>query len=447
MNLTQDRLCKLIYALAGSCGILLSCYMSLSALAGDQASVLFSLCMVALYGLGGCLVLYFRPMLQNMETNLCAMALLLAGLLLRLSLFDHISGDYVSFLSIWTDTMAGMTLGQALSTPIGDYNMPYLYIILLISRLPFYDLYCIKLFSVLFDVVAALAVGYLVKTLTKKELPVLLAFAAALFAPTTWLNSGYWGQCDSIYGGLALWGLYCGLTKRPKCSMVLLALSLSFKLQAVFILPILAFLLVTEGVSLKQLLVFPAGFLAAMLPALLGGRSLQDTFSIYFSQAEAYPYLSLNAPSFWSLIPNEYFYELTAAPVLLAMVLTLMVLFVFLGKYRTLDRKGLLELALIFSLLIPWSLPKMHERYFYLPELLSIVYAGIYPRRSPVSVGLLLGGLLIYSAYLFGGVPVLSMRAVALIYGLILLYLIPVLYQRLIKQEHRNLKGDMIHGN
>lgn len=429
MKISQDRLCRLIYALGAICGILMSCYMAVSGLRSDGASVLFSLCMVLLYGLGGCLVLHIRPMFRRGEYSLLAMALLLVGLFLRLSLFDHISGDYVSFLSIWTDTMSGMTLREALSTPIGDYNMPYLYVILLISRLPFYDLYCIKLFSLLFDVAAALAVGYLVGLLTKKELPTLIGFGIALFAPTTWLNSGYWGQCDSVYGALALWGLYCGLNHRPRWAMVLLALSLSFKLQAVFILPIVAFLLVTERVSLGQLLLFLAGFFGAMVPALLGGRSFQDTFSIYIDQTGAYPYLSLNAPSFWSLIPNDYFEELSATPVLLAMVLTLTVMFLFLHRYRGLESRDLVELALVFTLLIPWSLPKMHERYFYLAEMLSIVYICLYPSRILVGVGLLLGGFMVYSAYLFGGVPVLSMGGVAMVYGVILLYLLVSLYR------------------
>lgn len=447
MSLSQDRLCKLIYILAGFCGVILALYTAVTSLYGDSASVLFSTCIILLYGIAGCGVLLRWPLFKNSANTYCAMALLLAGLFLRLSLFDHISGDYVSFLSIWTDTMAAMTVREALSTPIGDYNMPYLYVILLISRLPFYDLYCIKLFSVLADVAAALAVGKLASLVTKKSLPVLLAFAAALLAPTTWLNSAYWGQCDSIYGAFALWGLYCGLRKKPAASMLLFSLSLAFKLQAVFILPIVAFLLVTDRVKLRQLPIFPAGFLAAMVPALLGGRSLHDTFSIYFDQANAYPYLSLNAPSFWSLISNDYFYELSAVPVLMAMILTLLVLYVFLGKYKAMDTKTLLELALIFSLLIPWSLPRMHERYFYLAEILSIVYAAAYPRRTPVAAGLLFGGFLIYGAYLFGEVPILSMRLVAVIYGGILLYLIIRCYGRLKSALSDSTKGALPHGN
>ena len=423
LKLSQDRLCKLIYILAGVCGVVLAFYMAVTALVGDAASVLFSACITLLYGVIGCAVLLRRPLFKSMANTCCAMALLLAALFLRLSLFDHISGDYVSFLSIWTETMRGMTAGQALSTPIGDYNMPYLYVILLISRLPFYDLYCIKLFSVLMDVAAALAVGKLAALMTRKSLPVLLAFAAALLAPTTWLNSAYWGQCDSVYGAFALWGLYFGLSRRPRASMVMFALSLAFKLQAVFILPIVAFLLVTNRLKLRQLPLFPVVFLAAMVPALLGGRSLHDTFSIYLDQTNAYPYLSLNAPSFWSLIKNDLFYDFTAAPVLMALILTLLVLFVFLNRYKSMDTQSLMELALIFSLLIPWCLPRMHERYFYLAEVLSIVYAAAYPKRIPVAVGLLFGGFLIYGAYLFGEVPILSMRLIAAIYGGILIYL------------------------
>lgn len=447
MSLSGSRLCKGIYLISGVFGILLSFYLSVSSLTGDFPSRLFSVCVILLFGLMGCTILWFRPILKSSHNTFCAMALLICGLWLRLSLFDHISGDYVSFLSHWVDTMKGWTVRQVLSTPIGDYNMPYLYVLLLISRLPFYDLYCIKLFSVLADVAVALAVGKIATLLTKKQLPILLAFAAALFAPTTWLNSAYWGQCDSVYCAFALWGLYCGLKNRPILSMVLFSFSLAFKLQAIFILPIIAFLLVTERVRLRHIPLFPLGFLLAMLPALLAGRSIHDTFSIYIDQTNAYPYLSLNAPSFWSLINNEYFYELTAVPVVLAMVLTLLTLFVFLKKYPLMDTTALLELALIFSMLIPWSLPKMHERYFYLAEILSIVYVVAAPKRLPTAIVLLFGGFLIYSGYLFGGVPILSLQLIATIYGITLIYMIFRCYSRLNALGSKLQEGEINHGN
>ena len=84
----------------------------------------------------------------------------------------------------------------------------------------------------------------------------------------------------------------------------------------------------------------------------------------------------------------------------------------------------LLLLGLVFSLMIPWLLPRMHERYFYFAELLSLVYGAMYPKKIAVPAILMTGGFLVYSQYLFGGAPILSLRLVAAIYGVLLLYLL-----------------------
>ena len=435
MKLTENQLCRLFYMLLGVAAIILGMSMALSSLTDARDSIAFVAIICLLLWVGCCVLLLQAPLFKNPNHTIAAMVLLILALCLRVSLFDHVSGDYVSFLSVWTETMRTMTVSQALSTPIGDYNMPYLYIILLISRLPFYDLYCIKLFSVAADLFLALGVGKLVMKLTGKERLTLLAFAATLFCPTFWFNSGYWGQCDSIYGVFAIWALYFAVTERPKGAMALFGLALSFKLQTIFILPILAFLLVKKYVKLTDLPIFFLTFFAASVPALLGGRSFSDTFSIYFSQMEQYPYLSLNAPSFWSLIHNDYYYELGSAPVLLAVISVLLMVYLFLRKYDKLDPEAILELSLVFSLAIPWLLPKMHERYFFLAETLSIIYAAIHPKRTPVAMILLVGGFLIYCPYLFGEMPILSLRMVAVIYGLLTLYLLSRLYGRLYEKE------------
>ena len=423
MNFTQKQLSTGFSCCFAALAILFSAVMGFSALPASESRS-FAAGMLLFFFAGYCFVLFFRPLFFRPEYTACAAVLAFCGLALRLSLFHFQSGDYISFLSVWTQAMGHMTVSQALSTPIGDYNMPYLYLILLISRLPYYDLYCIKLFSVLADLALALAVGRLAALFTKKQSIILLSIAATLFAPTVWLNSAYWGQCDSIYAALALWGLYYGLRKRGILSMVFFALAFSFKLQTIFLLPVLAFLLITEHVSLKSVLAFPVAFLAVILPALLGGRTVADTFSIYIDQTKAYPYLSLNAPSFWSMIDNSYYSLLSSAPTLLAILLTLLLLFWYTRKYQVLTPSVILELSLILSLMIPWLLPKMHERYFYLAEVLSIVYVAAFPKRLPVGLILLFGGFLIYSAYLFGGIPILSLQLIAAVYGLTLIYLL-----------------------
>ena len=78
-------------------------------------------------------------------------------------MLDYVSSDYQSFLVGWLDvfrTGGFKTLGEN----VGDYNLIYQYVLLLISKAPLKDLYLVKLFTVLFDYGLALtmmqAAGY-----------------------------------------------------------------------------------------------------------------------------------------------------------------------------------------------------------------------------------------------------------------------------------------------
>ena len=217
METSRKRLCIGISLLAGAMGAVLGMVLALNGLTatiGQKMALL--LCTLVLWGAGAAVLLKW-DLLGKVEYTALGLLMLLLGLCLRMALLDYMSPDYNTFLSQWVATMKGMTVREALTTPIGDYNMPYLYLLLAISRLPIRDLYGIKLFSILADVASALAVAALVRCLTKKDGAALLAFLAALFCPTTWLNSGYWGQCDSVYGALGLWALYAGLQKPAIC--------------------------------------------------------------------------------------------------------------------------------------------------------------------------------------------------------------------------------------
>lgn len=86
-------------------------------------------------------------------------ALLPIGLafFLRALLLDYQSADYQMFLSQWAAAFRDGGGFAAVKLPIGNYNAPYLYFLAAISYLPIPDLYLIKLFSILFDVVLAWA--------------------------------------------------------------------------------------------------------------------------------------------------------------------------------------------------------------------------------------------------------------------------------------------------
>ena len=68
-------------------------------------------------------------------------------------------------------------------------------------------------------------------------------------------------------------------------SAVSFALSLAFKLQAVFILPVVAILWSARKLRLEDALTFIVTLAATALPALIGGKSVSQILSIYITDS------------------------------------------------------------------------------------------------------------------------------------------------------------------
>ena len=74
----------------------------------------------------------------------------------------------------------------------------------------------------------------------------------------------------------------------------------------------------------------------------------------------------------------------------------------------------LLKIALVFVLAIPFLLPEMHERYFYLADVISIIAAFYFPRTFYIAVGVQLCSLLSYAPYMLNK-PIVSLPYVAVV--------------------------------
>lgn len=81
-------------------------------------------------------------------------------LLAKVSLFDYVSDDYDIFLSGWIYSYSQMGIKEGLGSYIGsDYTPPYLYLLLLISRVRNYPWqYLVKIVSMAFEALMAYAV-------------------------------------------------------------------------------------------------------------------------------------------------------------------------------------------------------------------------------------------------------------------------------------------------
>ena len=330
-------------------------------------------------------------------------ALIFGAMALRALCMDHETLDYQYFLAGWVDFYRQNGGILALGESVGNYNVPYLYALALFSYADFPDLYLIKLLSVAFDVALAWAMLRLVRSVRKTNFAGLIAFLVTLWLPTVVLNGAYWGQCDSVYAALGLWGLAFGLERKPVRCVVFFALSFAFKLQAVFLLPVLAVLLLCRRIRWQHLFVFPLTYVIAVLPAMLAGKPFLDTVMLYFDQADSVGSgLNYNSPSVYAFLRTDpadpgslAHLGIAAAFAALAVLLA-----VCLRHRKRMGEREILLSAALMSVFIPLLLPHMHDRYFFLADVLTVAAAFILPWMIPVPVLASFASLLGYHAYL-----------------------------------------------
>lgn len=339
-------------------------------------------------------------------------ALVWAGLLpialalfLRVFCLDHITQDYELFLSAWVKAFREGGGFDAVKENIGNYNAPYLYFMAAISGLKLPDLYAIKLFSILFDFVLAWGALRLTRVLTPAgSLRPLYAFFGILLLPTVIFNGSFWGQCDAIYGAFLLHAVADVLDRKPARSVLFLAVAFSFKLQTIFLVPLWCAFWFSGRVKFYHLLLFPFGYFATILPALWLGKPLADILGVYLGQLGEYAdRLTLNAPSVYALLPYGLELPTTKAAhvgIAAAFLLTLS-LIAFLFRRRTCVSNGvLLSAAVLLAIGIPFFLPYMHERYFFLADIFAFVWAFTDSRRTPQAAAVQAASLGAYHAYL-----------------------------------------------
>lgn len=337
-----------------------------------------------------------------------AMGIVLFGsLLLRIYQFPFLSADFTKNFVLWMEDIEQHGGLRALKEPFYDYSPPFMYILVFITKIPLSKLVAIKVASLFFEYLAA----YFVYGIVKQFRSISVAFFAAtvfLFLPTVVMNGSLWGQCDSIYTCFLLGCVYFLLLEKPTWSLVFFALSFAFKLQSVFMVLPLILAWQKKQIHLKHLLIVPLLYVVAIIPVALVGRPFADLLTIYIGQAGSTAgLLTANAPSLYALFPE-------ADPALfskLGVVFTGLLVLVFAGLYmfkkQVVYHKDLFLYTCALSVLvIPYFLPRMHERYFYPADVMLLLLAFRWPRLwfAPVVCGL--ASLLSYFPFLFDRLPV-----------------------------------------
>lgn len=346
------------------------------------------------------------------------------SLIFRLRFFHIQSGDYKEFLKPWYDFLKANGGILALKYSLGDYNIPYLFVLSLLTYLPIDPLYAIKLVSVLFDYIGAifgaLIIYKLCKDQYKKSFFALLTYTIIIFLPTVIFNGADWAQCDIIYTTFILISIYFLTDEKYILAFIFYGISFSFKLQAIFILPLFVILYFKKkNISIFYFVLIPLTNIIMCLPAIILGRPLKDILAIYINQTGTYKQLTFNFANIYNLLPNNY--ELYSKIGIVFTFLLFAIFTLFLISIKTdIDNEKLISVSLWFIIIATYFLPCMHDRYLFAGDILSVLYFINTRKNIYVPIAVNLVSILCYFRY-FYGFQLYSLKYISIIYLLVII--------------------------
>lgn len=354
------------------------------------------------------------------------LCLFVLAFMIRWKLMPIESADYYGFLKEWMNTIRANGGFRSLSMEISNYTSPYMYIMTILSYISTNDLYALKLVSVFFDYVSAVAVFRILYYMTKSKGKAVFGMAILLLSPTVVIDGAYWCQCDIIYTSFLLYSFYYFLKNDSRKSAIFFGLSFMFKLQAVFLLPFFLIMwLKKRTVKLRHYVYVPVIYVISNIPAWMAGRSFKELMTVYISQSGYYPWGTLNYPNIYALLGEimpdmKHADEVSSAGTVMTIMMLGCIAYYLYDRKVRLTNELLVTLALFTVAIIVYSLPHMHERYGFLIDLFAIIYGVYNVKKMPAACGFMLISVLAFMPYLIA-VTIVPMQYIAIaLLGLII---------------------------
>ena len=328
----------------------------------------------------------------------------LCGMLMRNKMMPHTSRDMWLYLERWYNYFAENGGFKAVGDDVGDYTPLYYYYIAFLtyfkSASPQTGL---KILSIIFDFITALYAMWIVELREKDDHIPLIAFTAVFCLPTVVLNSATWGQCDVIYSCFLVMCLYYLMTGKDRTAMIMFGVSFALKLQAIFFAPLIGIALFKKKIRPLNLLWIPAVYVISIIPATIAGGDFKRLLTVYYHQSGQYEDLCMSLPNLWTLweeVENEI---LGPAGIYFAGACVVTVMYYYITrKELKITCNTLVALAMISSFIVPFVLPYMHERYYYLSEVMFVIFAFYYRKRLWLIFSSQFCSVQALSGYLFG---------------------------------------------
>ena len=375
-----------------------------------------------------------------------ALVLILFSITIQFSWFPVVTSDYTYFVAKWFSMLQSSSGLTAFAEPFSDYAPLYLYILKFLTFVPVDSLTSIKAVSLIADGASAFCIIFIARNSSPRRFSgaqLAVIFVIFLCIPTIALNGSLWGQTDILYALPTIATFYFLLRYQPILASTLFGIALSVKVQAIFFAPVfIGYML--QRKSTRGFIVIPfIVFVLSVIPVIFGGGDFWYWLFIYAKEAGEYPYLSVSAPSVFAFasnaalstsLQNLLFWAGIGTAALCASIVCYIVAT---DREKTAEKLALL--SLISVLIIPYVLPRMHERYFFLADIFSFMYALFNPSEWYIAGMVILASTLSYMPFLSSQVAFLSFAHIDLrIPALFLFAALCILFLKLIRLNTEN---------
>ncbi len=326
------------------------------------------------------------------------------------------TNDVVGYVFKWMDEINKVGISN-FYTIDSDYSPLYLFFISLLSLIPkgtqltisgyvFNENWMMALKGCYFviDIINALAIYLIIHHVSGSKNKASIGYIIMITLPVQFINSAIWGNADCIYVCFLLYSLYFALRKQGALAFLMFGFALANKMQALFLAPFLVYLLLRREVKFSAILCIPLAILISFLPAYFCGASFIEPFAFYGKQFSGYSKLTLGCPNFWQLFAfRDSSVDVINRGSTYIGLLLIGVIFaiVWLRMIRNSD-ENLLNIAIFLIGITVFFLPHMHERYFYLVDVLIVAYTIIKDKRYYLILLMQLASGIAYYHYISG---------------------------------------------
>ncbi|MEG2186719.1 MAG: glycosyltransferase 87 family protein [Clostridia bacterium] len=339
-----------------------------------------------------------------------AAAVLLLGLFLRYTYLPLLVAD-VEFLNApWFDAIKAGGMAAVLEPSLQyNYSPLHLYLWTLATLLPWDTYTVLKLVSITMEMLLCAACVVLLRTLLPKQnkkLGSFVGFTLLWLNPVLLWNAAGWGQTDASFALFCVLALWLLLKEKPAWALAALGVALAWKLQAIFLLPLfmMAYFCGKKRFSALWFLLVPGILVLSGVPMMLIGESPLFAVQVYLGQTDLYSQITYNYPNIYALMGEAIgsktmilgMFSRTGMALCIAALGGMAVWLI--TKKVTLQSRATVLLGAWCVLCCVFFLPRMHERYGIVGELLLLCWAVcLWKPRGFVYV--LLGMLPVLSAY------------------------------------------------